>query len=66
MYLIPDMWATKPLVSGTVANHRNPMANEKINTVLAVIGVRMNQAAAIERPASVSYTHLTLPTKPKV
>ena len=51
MYLIPYMWATKPLVSGTVANHRNPMANQKINTVLAVIGVRMNQAAAIERPA---------------
>ena len=32
------MWATNPLVSGTVASQRKPIENEKTSTVFAVIG----------------------------
>ena len=45
------MCATRPLVRGTVASQRKPIAAENIMTVFAVMGVRMNHAAATERPA---------------
>jgi hypothetical protein len=39
------MYATNPEVKGTVANHNEPIMAEKINTVVGVIGTKMNQAA---------------------
>ena len=51
MYFNPYMWATNPLVSGTVASQRKPIENEKTSTVFAVIGVKINQIAAIDLPA---------------
>ena len=42
MYLSPYMWATSPLVRGTVASHRKPMAKENKSTEFADTGVMMN------------------------
>ena len=44
------MCATNPLVNGTVANHKKPIANEKISTESGETGVSINQAAAIDLP----------------
>ena len=51
MYLSPYMWATSPLVRGTVASHRKPMAKENKSTEFADTGVMMNTVAAMDRPA---------------
>ena len=50
IYRSPYRCATRPDVSGTVANHNDPIETENKITVKGVIGSRINAAAIIVRP----------------
>ena len=46
---MPQIWATSPEVSGTVASQSDPISTEKISTLAGVIGARMKAAATTVR-----------------
>ena len=56
-YLVPKIWATIPLVAGTVDNHKNPKLAPKINALTLLAGKNINNIIINEKTNNKERNH---------